>query len=635
MTTRIAHMLPTRISWTLPGGVLVLALIVAALASSIPVHVAKADTFCISGNRHWYSYTDSNGVYHAQEDAWDDCLYYFTSNVDKTSYSPGQTIQVTGSVTSDVCDNEAYWGTVNYTAKFSSLTQTLFNGTPTPMTEGTWVHYPVYGSANFTAPSGAGSYGMQFNASGTWQDTDNSIKTSNNSITVPFTVAGTNRVPVGHVDSLSCTNFTGWSYDPDASNTAIPVVMTVDGGTTQTVLTPTSGGSITDAGGTVWTLHADQCIYQNGFPNNGGCGTGQLTYVASTQKIWGQDFSTGNWYWWDGATWQGPTQTSPISSGNSYTYNPSVVRSDVNSTYGISGTHGYSTAMPAGLTDGNAHVIKIFAQDTSSGTNTDITNGGTTLTCSSSAPSAYVNGSGCTLSGGSCSLFISWKGVNTTLGKVDVQQVAPNSTKTSFGGLSASTTQSFTVNQAGTYVFNVYNYNTSYQSSGLLGSLDVVVSAAPTFTCNSASSCTISQGSSASLQWACASGDSSSGGNFATGGSPSGSASVNPSSSTTYTLQCQPSGSYANVNVTVQTPSLSLTINPPRVHIGQVATVQWSATNVTSCSVNGPNFNKSGLSGSATTTITGSGTFTLNCSTNSGSISITRQALLVPVESEQ
>jgi cellulase (glycosyl hydrolase family 5) len=81
----------------------------------------------------------------------------------------------------------------------------------------------------------------------------------------------------------------------------------------QIVLTPSSGGSITDASGNVWTLTASGDVEESGSPVPGGGGTAALTYVASTQTIWGQDASSGQWYSWSGSGWVGPTSTSPIS----------------------------------------------------------------------------------------------------------------------------------------------------------------------------------------------------------------------------------------------------------------------------------------------------------------------------------
>ena len=78
------------------------------------------------------------------------------------------------------------------------------------------------------------------------------------------------------------------------------------------VLTPTSGGSVADAAGNVWTLDAAGSVQENGSPVAGGAGTSRLTYVASTGTIWGQDASSGNWYSWTGSAWVGPSSTSPI-----------------------------------------------------------------------------------------------------------------------------------------------------------------------------------------------------------------------------------------------------------------------------------------------------------------------------------
>ena len=80
----------------------------------------------------------------------------------------------------------------------------------------------------------------------------------------------------------------------------------------QTVLTPSSGGSITDADGNVWTLTASGEVDENGAAVPGGGGTSALTYVAATQTIWGQDAGSGGWYSWVGS-WDGPSGTDPRS----------------------------------------------------------------------------------------------------------------------------------------------------------------------------------------------------------------------------------------------------------------------------------------------------------------------------------
>jgi hypothetical protein len=75
---------------------------------------------------------------------------------------------------------------------------------------------------------------------------------------------------------------------------------------------PSSGGAITDSSGNQWQLSSSGDIIKNGSPVPGGGNTATLAYVASTQTIWGQDRGTGNWYRFDGASWIGPTATSPL-----------------------------------------------------------------------------------------------------------------------------------------------------------------------------------------------------------------------------------------------------------------------------------------------------------------------------------
>jgi hypothetical protein len=137
----------------------------------------------------------------------------------------------------------------------------------------------------------------------------------------------------------------GWSVVPAANfylpngqtnncimptSTATPVVPVpvATAAAAQTVLTPTSGGSITDASGNVWTLTAEDDIDENGTAAPGGAGTSALTYVASTQTIWGQDATSGGWYSWNGSNWIGPAATSPVSTATAavtFAATPAVV----------------------------------------------------------------------------------------------------------------------------------------------------------------------------------------------------------------------------------------------------------------------------------------------------------------------
>lgn len=96
----------------------------------------------------------------------------------------------------------------------------------------------------------------------------------------------------------------------------------------QKVLTPSSGGSITDSSGNVWTLTASGSVFENGSAVPGGGTTSQLTYVSATNTIWGQDAGSGQWYSWNGSIWVGPSAGTPITG--------SVVHTTIYS-------HGYNT----------------------------------------------------------------------------------------------------------------------------------------------------------------------------------------------------------------------------------------------------------------------------------------------------
>ena len=90
---------------------------------------------------------------------------------------------------------------------------------------------------------------------------------------------------------------------------------------TQIVLTPGDGRSFEDGAGDSWSLSASRDVLKNGASVPGGSGTGQLTYVDSTQLVWGQDAVSGSWYSWNGSTWIGPSATSPIGDqGTAWTH---------------------------------------------------------------------------------------------------------------------------------------------------------------------------------------------------------------------------------------------------------------------------------------------------------------------------
>ncbi len=66
------------------------------------------------------------------------------------------------------------------------------------------------------------------------------------------------------------------------------------------VLTPTSGGSIKDASGNVWTLTATGAVEENGVAVVGGAGTAEFTIVGGI--IYGQDAASKKWYSYEPAS---------------------------------------------------------------------------------------------------------------------------------------------------------------------------------------------------------------------------------------------------------------------------------------------------------------------------------------------
>jgi hypothetical protein len=146
-----------------------------------------------------------------------------------------------------------------------------------------------------------------------------------------------------------------------------------------------------------------------------------------------------------------------------------------------------------------------------------------------------------------------------------------------------------------------------------------------------ASSITINEGSAVTMSFACVDSTSSSGLNFSTGGDASGSVSINPLDTTTYTVVCS-NGGRSSVDVTVLHPVLEITADPTQVRSGRESLITWSATVVDSCNVTGTNgFSATGLSGSQPSNpITLQSIFTLTCENVAGTLSKSVTVYLIP-----
>jgi hypothetical protein len=95
--------------------------------------------------------------------------------------------------------------------------------------------------------------------------------------------------------------------------------------TTYTTITPTSGGSITDGQGNIWTLTTAGETVVNGTPLASGSGTETLTVVNGI--IWGQAASNNQWYTYGGGIWTPNTGTPSAPATVMPTYVPPSILS--------------------------------------------------------------------------------------------------------------------------------------------------------------------------------------------------------------------------------------------------------------------------------------------------------------------
>ncbi len=162
--------------------------------------------------------------------------------------------------------------------------------------------------------------------------------------------------------------------------------------------------------------------------------------------------------------------------------------------------------------------------------------------------------------------------------------------------------------------------------------------AAPTVTL-SLSPTTIALGSSATLSWSSTSATSCSFSGAYTGTvALSGNKSVRPTATgiDTYTLTCTGAGGSANKSVTLKVnpaPTVSLSISPLSITLGDSITLTWSSTNATSCAFSGAYVGSVTLSGdkSITPGITGNDTYTLTC-TGAGGVGSAAKSVTVKVK---
>ncbi len=132
----------------------------------------------------------------------------------------------------------------------------------------------------------------------------------------------------------------------------------------------------------------------------------------------------------------------------------------------------------------------------------------------------------------------------------------------------------------------------------------------------SASPTSITSGQSSTLTWGSTNATSCTTSGFS-GSGTSGSATVSPTTSTTYSVTCTGAGGSAtgsatiSVNAATPAPTVSLSASPTSITSGGSSTLTWSSTNASSCTTTG--FSGSGTSGSTSVSPTTSTTYSITC----------------------
>ncbi len=184
------------------------------------------------------------------------------------------------------------------------------------------------------------------------------------------------------------------------------------------------------------------------------------------------------------------------------------------------------------------------------------------------------------------------------------------------------------------YEYQVRAVNSAGSSALPANSVAVVTSAAcvagptPTVTL-SASSASITSGSSSTLTWSSTNATScTASGAWSGTQATSGTQAVSPTSTSTYTLSCTGASGSASGSTTVSVsaptasaPTLSLSASPTSVTSGGSATISWSATNARSCTASGGWSGTNGTSGSQSVTPSTTKTYTLDCTGEGGTVS--------------
>ncbi|MFH1188241.1 MAG: hypothetical protein V1652_00140 [bacterium] len=250
-------------------------------------------------------------------------------------------------------------------------------------------------------------------------------------------------------------------------------------------------------------------------------------------------------------------------------YSANVYRSDVNSSMKISGNHGFSIDLSSKLNDGKSHTLYVYPIDYNTGQgnpSNPLKNTPRTITCAAPAPTLSVSVTPTSINKGE-SVTVSWTTTNAT------------SCTGSRGG-SYSTGGSF----VGTPSSLPYTYGFTCTGSGgtVTKSVTVTQKASPApILIFSANSTAITNGQTVTLSWSSSNATSCTASNGWSGNkSTSGSQSVTPSTTATYTLTCTGSGGDIVKSVVIAVNASTTNQAPTGYHDGvdnsSCATSGWA-----------------------------------------------------------
>jgi hypothetical protein len=525
-------------------------------------------------------------------------------NLDKSNYTPSESIKVTAGLTA----SDMYKGSDTYTASYFEVQGKGEKSTGEVFLPYRWFHKGTYtGPAstvtNITAPSTNGSYCFM----------------PKSMISMPW---------------LALTPFTAWGYGPCVGFTVAPTALAPTSATinlSKSSVTETESLTVSWSGNnspTYYRVKVNSTEYDMGAATSIFGAPSDLSLGVRDHNFYAMACNTAGCSLWSPVKVLTVTAVAPAPT-LTFTASPTTVTSGGASTLTWSTTN--ATACTAsGAWSGSKSTNSSQSTGALSSTQTynlkcDGAGGSVTKSVTVSvssvapAPTLTFTASPTTVTpGGASTLTWSSTNVTTCIASGDWSGSKATGGSQSTGALSTVKTYTYTLRCIA-------------PGGDITRSVTVSVSSvapAPTLTFT-ASPTTVTPGGASTLTWSST--------NVTTciaSGAWSGSKSTNSSQSTgalsstqTYTLKCDGAGGSVTKSVTVTVssvapaPTLTFTASPTTVTPGGASTLTWSSTNVTTCIASGAwSGSKSTNSSQSTGALSSTQTYTLKCDGAGGSV---------------